>query len=89
MANNLKINTSIVFSLISVFCGYSFNLKFMLDTLGGKILNDKQVSYTLIGKKMFEKEKNKNNPIIIIKKDFVNESFYNIHKMNKYDNIIE
>ncbi len=59
MANNLKINTSIVFSLISVFCGYSFNLKFMLDTLGGKILNDKQVSYTLIGKKMFEKDKNK------------------------------
>jgi hypothetical protein len=55
----------------------------MLDTLGGKILNDKQVSYTLIGKKMFEKEKNKNNPIIIIKEDFVIDSFYNSYKMNE------
>jgi hypothetical protein len=37
---------------------------------------------------MVEKDKNKiiemkniNNPIIIIKEDFVNDSFYNIHKM--------
>ena len=109
MVNNLKIKTSIAFSLIRgfLFYGYSFNLKycteeiendlkFMIETLGGEILNAKQASYALIGKKVYEKDKNKiiemknnNNPIFLVKEDFLIDSFYNIHKMNEYDYIIE
>jgi hypothetical protein len=45
---------------------------------------------------MVEKDKNKiiemknnNNPIFLVKEDFLIDSFYNIHKMNEYDYIIE
>ena len=109
LVNNLKIKTSLAFSLIRgfLFYGYSFNLKycteeiendlkFMIETLGGEILNAKQASYALIGKKVYEKDKNKiiemknnNNPIFLVKEDFLIDSFYNIHKMNEYDYIIE
>ena len=68
----------------------------MIETLGGEILNAKQASYALIGKKVYEKDKNKiiemknnNNPIFLVKEDFLIDSFYNIHKMNEYDYIIE